>query len=92
MPLDMRHEPIRIPALVYALILLAGPIAVAWLLGLDVREAAATVILGLIAGGGIIARAESVRARVDSPATIEAREAQTQAEIEAITRGHGPQG
>lgn len=69
--MDMHHEPIRLPALAVAVLLVGGPVAIAWLLGADVREAVAAAIAGLIASGGVIGAAESRRARVDSPATIE---------------------
>lgn len=82
--MDMTHEPIRIPAVAYAVVLVVGPIAIAALLGIDVREAIATAIAGIIAGGGVIARAESVRARTDSPATLTRHEAASQAELDQI--------
>lgn len=70
MNLDLQHEPVRLPAVVVAVLLLVGPVAIAALLGADVREAVATALGGLIASGGVIGAAESVRARTDSPATI----------------------
>ena len=71
-PTNMTTEPIRLPALAVAVLLVAGPVAIAWLLGADVREAIATALGGLIASGGVIGVAESRRARTDSPATIAA--------------------
>lgn len=71
--MNMHTEPIRLPAIVVAILLVIGPPVAAILLGADAREAIATAILGLVASGGVIARTESVRARTDSPATIETR-------------------
>lgn len=71
--MNMYTEPIRLPAVVVALLLLFGPPLAAVLLGADVRETIATAILGLVASGGIIGVTESKRARTDSPATIATR-------------------
>lgn len=71
--MDMQTEPIRLPAWLYAIILVVGPPVAAVLAGGDARQAIATAILGLVAGGGVIARAESIRARTDSPATVDRR-------------------
>ena len=72
-PLNMQSEPIRLPAWAVAVLLVVGPPLATVLQGGDVKQAIATAILGLVAGGGVIAVAESKRARTDSPATIERR-------------------
>lgn len=70
---DMTSEPIRLPAVVVAVLLLVGPPLAAVLLGADIRETVATTLLGLVASGGVLGYTESVRARTDSPATIARR-------------------
>lgn len=71
--MNMNTEPIRLPAWLYAIILVVGPPLASILVGGDARQAIAVALLGLVAGGGVIARAESIRARTDSPATIHAQ-------------------
>jgi hypothetical protein len=69
----MSTEPIRLPAVVVALLLIFGPPLAAVLAGADPGQAVATAIVGLIASGGVIGVTESKRARTDSPATITRR-------------------
>lgn len=71
--MNMTTEPIRLPAIVVAVLVVVGPVAIAALMGADVKTAIATAIGGLIASGGVIGVTESRRARTDSPATIDAR-------------------
>lgn len=71
--MDMQSEPIRLPALVVAVLLVVGPPVAAVLNGANPKEAIATAILGLVASGGVLGVAESRRARTDSPATIAQR-------------------
>lgn len=71
-PADMAHEPIRVPAIVGALLLAIGSPLVAWLISQGYVEAAAAVG-GIGAAGGLLTYTESRRARVDSPATIQER-------------------
>ena len=71
-PADMAHEPIRVPAIIGALLLAIGSPLVAWLISQGYVEAAAAVG-GVGAAGGLLTYTESRRARVDSPATLQAR-------------------
>lgn len=79
MKFDLQHEPIRVPAWIYAvLVAVAIPLAVDLLSGKSWRDA---IPVALIAAGAIIAPAEAKRARVDSPATIERRRVEAQAHL-----------
>lgn len=71
--MDMHTEPIRLPAIVTAALLFAGPVLIAVLLEQPWRVALATAIGSLIASGGVLSATESVRARRDSPATAQDR-------------------
>jgi len=84
MPFDMQHEPIRLPAIVTAVILTIVPPVAAILLGADPAEAIGTALLGLTGGSTVVAAAESKRARTDSPATLIAAARRNAAELEAI--------
>jgi len=72
--MNMNNEPIRLPALIALVVILACAVAISLLLGLELDVALATV-LGVLAviGAPVVAITESKRARTDSPATIESR-------------------
>lgn len=72
-PLDMRHEPIRLPALLWAALVVVLAIAITVIVGLPLQEAITTVLAVVAIVGGPVAMAESRRARTDSPATIQAQ-------------------
>lgn len=81
--MNMNTEPIRLPAILVALLIIGGPALVAALLGQDWRVALAASVAALIPAGGVIGAAESRRARTDSPATVEARFRAAQARADA---------
>jgi len=71
--MNMSNEPIRLPALAFAVGLVALVVVVALVMGVDFNTALGYVAGALALGGGTVAVAESKRARTDSPATIETR-------------------
>lgn len=74
--MNMSTEPIRLPALIALVVVIACVIALSLLLHLEPENAVALVlgVLGVFAPA--LAFAESKRARTDSPATIDALHAQ----------------
>lgn len=71
--MNMNNEPIRLPALVALVVVLACAIAVSLLLHLEPKEAVSLVLGVLAVFAPALAVTESKRARTDSPATIEAK-------------------
>lgn len=71
--MNMNNEPIRLPALIALVVVLACAIAVSLLLHLEPKEAVSLVLGVLAVFAPALAVTESKRARTDSPATIEAK-------------------
>lgn len=74
--MNMNTEPIRLPALIALVVVVACAIAVSLLLDLDPADAVALVVGVLALFTPALAVTESKRARTDSPATIQALHAQ----------------
>lgn len=70
-PIDMRHEPLRLPAWATAILVTFLPVVIAVLLEQEWRVALAAALSGLLVGTPIVAAAEAKRAFTESPATIE---------------------
>lgn len=68
-PIDMNHEPLRLPAWVTALLVTFLPVLIAVLQEQDWKTALAYALGGLLVGTPIVAYAESKRAFTNSPAT-----------------------
>lgn len=71
--MNMTNEPIRLPALIALIVVIACAIAVSFLLDLEPADAVALVVGVLALFTPALAVTESKRARTDSPATIEAK-------------------
>lgn len=71
--MNMQTEPIRLPALIAAAVVVVLAIVIAVVLKVDINEAIVIVIGAFGLTAPAIAFTESKRARTDSPATIETR-------------------
>lgn len=71
--MNMRTEPIRLPAIAWALLTVIVAAAIAWALDLELEEVIVIIGGAIVTTGGAVALAESRRARTDSPATVERR-------------------
>jgi len=69
----MTTEPIRLPAIAWGLLVVVLAIVIAVVLDVDIERAIGIVFAAIATAGGVVALAESKRARTDSPATIERR-------------------
>lgn len=71
--MNMNTEPLRLPALMWAVLVVLLVLLVSVVTGRTFEEAVGLVALALTLAGGVVANAESKRARTDSPATIQTR-------------------
>jgi uncharacterized transporter YbjL len=71
--MNMSTEPIRLPALIIATVIVVLAIIIAVVLGLELDEALILVLGAFTASGALVANAETKRAFTDSPATVERR-------------------
>lgn len=79
MNLDMAHEPLRLPAWVTAILAVGAlPFLIDLLTGIDWHDAMAAAFTAVIP---LLGYTESLRARRDSPATVEARRAKVAASV-----------
>jgi multisubunit Na+/H+ antiporter MnhB subunit len=68
--MDMEHEPIRLPAIVVAILIVVAAAGVAALLDLDINQVIAIIVGTVPVAAGLMGYAESRRARTMSPATV----------------------
>jgi hypothetical protein len=68
--MDMEHEPIRLPAIVWAILLVVAAAVVAALLDMELSDVVAIIVAASVPAAGVVGYAESKRARTMSPATV----------------------